>query len=123
MSKNSTRQVVHEAGGRVLIKEARWCDSFTSHLEGFTFRRELQPGEGLVLVHSIESRVNAGITMLFVFLDLGVLWVNREGEVVDTVLARPWRPIYLPKAPALTVVEAAPEILNHVQVGDQISYL
>jgi len=79
------------------------------------------PGQGLVLVHAQQSRVN-GITMFFVLFELGVLWVNREGEVVDRVLARPWRISYLPQAPALPIVEAEPRILELVQVGDHITY-
>ena len=75
-----------------------------------------------MLVGSTESRVNAGITMLFVFFDLAIIWVNGAGEVVDTGLARPWRLSYLPVAPALTVVESTPEILEHVQPGDHIEY-
>lgn len=108
--------------GRVLLEQARWCNTFTSRLRGFTFRRALEPGEGLVLVESSDSRVNAAITMVFVFIDLGIIWVNSAGEVVDTVLARPWRPFYVPQAPARYRIEAEPGIIQQVNLGDLLTF-
>jgi uncharacterized membrane protein (UPF0127 family) len=114
--------VVHEASGRVLVPRARWCDTFGSKLRGFILRRRLEPGEGLVLVDGRESRANTAIHMLFVLTDLGVIWVSDSLEVVDAVRARPWRPAYIPQAPARYVIEAAPEVLEHVDLGDRVSF-
>lgn len=116
-------QVLDEESGRVLLERARWCNTFGSRLRGLTFRRSLAPGEGLILVEKEDSRVNAGITMLFTFIDLGVIWVNDAGEVVDTTLARPWRPSYLPQSPARYAVEADPTILQQVSVGDRLRFV
>lgn len=116
------KRVIHAASGEALVPRARWCDTFGSKLRGFTGRRELEPGEGLVLVQSGDSRVNSAIHMLFVFCDLGVFWVNDAGEVVDTALARPWRVQYTPRAPARYVVETHPDVLAQVQVGDKILF-
>ncbi len=115
-------QVINAVSGQILVKRARWCDSFTSKARGFTFRRGLAPGEGLVLVESSDSRVNSGITMLFCFIDLGVIWVNTNGLVVDTVLAKPWRPSYLPQAPARYAIEADPGIIEYVKIGDRVEF-
>jgi len=114
--------VVHAGNGRILVEQARWCDGFASKARGFTFRRQLSPGEGLVLVESADSRVNSGITMLFCFIDLGIVWVNGEGQVVDKIIAEPWRPSYLPQAPARYAIEADPEIVQHIEVGDQVNF-
>ena len=116
------RRVVHEPGGRVLLERARWCDSFASKLRGLMLRRTLPAGEGLVLVEKKESRVSTAIHMLFVFFPLGVLWVDGSGEVVDKVLARPWRLSYTPQAPARYVVEGEPDLLEWVAVGDRILF-
>lgn len=105
-----------------MVERARWCDSFASKARGFTFRRGLEPGEGLILVESNDSRVNSGITMLFCFIDLGVIWVDTSGKVVDTVVAKPWRPSYLPQAPARYAIEADPGILQHVKIGDTMEF-
>lgn len=109
--------------GRVLIPQARWCDGFTSKLRGFTFRRYLAPTDGLVLVNNKDDRLNSAIHMFFVFFDLAVIWVNTEGKVVDTVLAKPWRPHYAPQSPARYVIEGHPDILNLVKPGDHITFV
>lgn len=116
------RRVVQVESGRVLVKRARWCDGFASKLQGFLFRRTLDDGEGLVLVEGRDSRMSTAIHMLFVFLDLGVIWVNGDGEVVDTVRARPWRLSYAPQAPARYVIEAHPDVLHEVGVGDHVRF-
>jgi len=48
--------------------------------------------------------------------------VNDAGEVVDTVLAKPWRLSYAPQAPARYVIEGHPRLLELVQVGDHIQF-
>lgn len=118
----SYRRVVQTATGEALVPQARWCDSFGSKLRGFTWRRALAPGEGLVLVQPNDSRINSAIHMLFVFFSLGVFWVNDAGHVVDAVLARPWRLHYAPRVPARYVVETHPDVLSHVQIGDEIHF-
>ena len=60
--------------------------------------------------------------MLFVKFDLGVIWVNDAGEVVDTVLAKPWKLSYAPKAPARYVIEGHPQLLEQVKIGDKITF-
>lgn len=117
-----TRQVVHIESGEVLIPQAKWCDGFRSKLRGFTFRRTLGPQDGLVLVEAKDNRVNTAIHMLFVFFDLGVIWVNDAGEVVGTVVAQPWRLSYMPPAPARYVIEGQPELVSKVKVGDHIQF-
>jgi uncharacterized membrane protein (UPF0127 family) len=119
----STRRVVHVESARVLLPQARWCDSFGSKLQGFTFRRSLAADEGLVLVERADSRVSAAITMLFVFFDLAIIWVNDAGRIVDTTLARTWRLSYAPQAPARYAVEGHPILLQQVKVGDHIQFL
>jgi len=119
----STRSVVHVESGRVLLPQARWCDSFGSKLQGFTFRRSLASDEGLVLVERADSRVSAAVTMLFVFFDLAIIWVNEAGRIVDTTVARAWRLSYGPQAPARYVVEGHPSLLQQVKTGDHIQFL
>jgi uncharacterized membrane protein (UPF0127 family) len=123
MANRPYRQILNVENGEIVVERARWCDSFGSKLQGFTFRRSLAPGEGLVLVDSSDSRVNSGITMFFCFMDLGVVWVNGEGEVVDTTIARPWRPSYLPQAPARYTIEADPAVVDRVHLGDRIKFV
>lgn len=87
------------------------------------FRRSLLPGETLVLVESRDSRAATAIHMLFVSFPIAAVWVNSAGLVVDKALALPWRPFYRPRAPAQYVVEAAPELLDRVQVADELEFV
>jgi uncharacterized membrane protein (UPF0127 family) len=119
----NSKQIIHVESGEVLIPQARWCDSFSSKLRGFTFNRQLGAQDGLVLVESSDNRVNTAIHMLFVFFDLGIVWVNGAGEVVGKVVAKPWRLSYVPPAPARYVIEGQPALVNRVQVGDHIQFL
>jgi uncharacterized membrane protein (UPF0127 family) len=117
------RKIYNLTQDKLLLASAKWCDGFGSKLRGFTFRRHLATDEGLVLVEAHDNRVSTGIHMLFVFFDLAVIWVNNEGQVVDTVLARPWRPAYVPQAPARYVIEGHPRLLSEVAVGDYVEFL
>lgn len=116
------RQIKLGGNGRILLQHARWCDDFGSKLRGFTFRRRLAEDEGLVLVEKSDSRLNTAIHMLFVFCDLGVIWVNNAGVVVDKVLAKPWRLSYVPQVAARYVIELHPSLLDAVQIGENIEF-
>jgi len=101
--------------------QARYCSSFACRLRGLTFRRSLTSGEGLLLVQRRDSRMDASIHMLFVWIDLGIIWINNAQQVVDVRLARRWRPAYLPARPARFVLELSPERMKEFNVGDQLS--
>lgn len=115
-------QISIPGNGRLLVPQARWCRSFRSKLRGFTFRRHLAAGEALVLVENGDSRLATAIHMLFVFFDLGIIWVNDAGKVVDKTVARPWRLSYVPQAPARYVIEGDPRLLAQVELGDEIVF-
>jgi uncharacterized membrane protein (UPF0127 family) len=51
-----------------------YCDSFLCRLRGLMFRSSLAPDKGLLLVEARESRLETAIHMLFVFMDLAVIW-------------------------------------------------
>jgi uncharacterized membrane protein (UPF0127 family) len=100
---------------------AKWCDSFFCRLRGLMFRRELPEGVGLVLVESREGVANTAIHMFAVPFAIGVLWVNRHNEVVDKVIAKPWR-IYSASRDALYIVEGQPDIVDRVEVGERVEF-
>lgn len=91
-------------------------------MRGFTFTKPVAADGGLVLVNRKDSQLDSAITMLFVNYDLGVIWVNDAGEVVDTVVAKPWRLNYSAKAPARYVIEGHPSILERVRIGEKVRF-
>jgi uncharacterized membrane protein (UPF0127 family) len=107
------------AGSR--LARARWCSTFLCRLRGLSLRGGLHEGEGLLLVESRPSRANAAIHMAGMRFPLGVVWIDGEGRVVDTRLARPWG-IYVPSRPAQYTLEAQPSVLEQVAPGDRLVF-
>ena len=120
IAENETRGA---SGHAPLVRSVRRADSFITRLRGLTFRRRLGQDEGLLLVGRTESRAEAAIHMFFVFFPIGVLWLDRENRVVDKAVARPFRPYYAPRAPAIGVLECQPEVLDSVEIGDKIRFV
>ncbi len=102
--------------------QAGYCSSFLCRLRGLMFRSHLGQEEGLLLVEAHESRLDTSIHMLFVFMDLGVVWINSNHEVVDTVLAKAWRPVYLPRVAARYTLEIHPDRLKEFKIGDLVEF-
>jgi uncharacterized membrane protein (UPF0127 family) len=101
----------------------KYCDSFLCRLRGLTFRNRLELDDGLLLVQGKrDSRVDSSIHMLFVPFDLNVVWINTNMTVVDKVIAKPWRPAYLPAEPARYVLETHPDRWNDYQIGDKVEF-
>jgi uncharacterized membrane protein (UPF0127 family) len=106
-----------------LVRRVCRADSFFTRLRGLTFRRRLGADEGLWLIWERESRIEAAIHMFFVFFPIGAVWLDGENCVVDKVVARPFRPFYAPRAPASSVLECQPEVLQRLAVGDKIRFI
>jgi uncharacterized membrane protein (UPF0127 family) len=107
---------------KIHVIEGKYCNDFLGKLKGFTFRKQLNPNEGLVLVESSDTRVNTAIHMLFVWTDLAVFWVNSSYTVVDKTLAKSWRPFYASHTPASFVIEIHPGRLDDFKVGDKVKF-
>ena len=101
--------------------KASYCSTFFCRLRGLTFRRKLYPDRGLLLYQTRETRLDAAIHMLFVWMDLAVIWINSSNEVVDVKLVRSWRPMYMPRRPAVYVLELNATRLKDFSVGDRIA--
>jgi uncharacterized membrane protein (UPF0127 family) len=108
--------------GEVVLARAKWCASYWCHLRGLQFVPRLPHSQGLLFVTDRESVVQTAIHMFFMFFAIGVVWLDASGRVVDKKLAKPWRPYYAPAAPAQYYIEANPDILDRVQVGDRLQF-
>ncbi len=101
---------------------AAYCDSFLCRLRGLMFRSHLPAEAGLLLVEARNSRIDTSIHMLFVFMDLAVIWIDSDQTVVDTVLARAWHPVYLPRKAARYTLEIHPARLNEFRIADRVEF-
>lgn len=106
----------------IVLARAKWCQSFWCHLRGLQFTRHLDDDQGLLFVTSSESVVNTSIHMLFMFMEIGVVWLDNSGRVVDKKLAKPWRLAYAPKQAAQYYIEAPPSILERLEIGDILKF-
>lgn len=101
---------------------ARNCQSFWCQLRGLMLCGDLPAGEGLLLAQGGESRLGASIHMLFMRMDLAVVWINNAHQVVDVRLARRWRPAYFPRRAARYVLELNVKHLDDFKVDDQLRF-
>jgi uncharacterized membrane protein (UPF0127 family) len=99
------------------------CQSFGRKLLGLMFHSKLAVDQGLLLVERRDSRMDASIHMLFVFMDLGVVWIDTSLHVVDAILARAWHPAYIPSQPARYILEIHPDRLVEFKISDQVAFL
>ncbi len=96
------------------------CSSFFCRLRGLMFKPSIQPNHGLLMIQPREDRMDAAIHMLFMRFDIAVVWASADLRVVDTCLARRWRPAYMPAKAALYVLETHPDRLDDFNIGDQL---
>jgi uncharacterized protein len=106
----------------IVLSRVQLADSFWSRFRGLQLVRSLPENEGLLFITGSESRTNTSIHMFFMFFSIAVVWLDASGKVVDTCLAKPWRPAYAPRLPAQYFVEANPDVLNRVKVGDVLRF-
>lgn len=116
------RILSNSATGEVILPRVRLCVSFWCHFKGLQFVRDLPSNQGLLFVNGKESRSESAIHMFFMFISIGVIWLDASGKVVDKVLAKPWRPMYAPRSPAQYYLEANIDVLERVNLGDTLKF-
>jgi uncharacterized membrane protein (UPF0127 family) len=121
--KKSQVDVLRRSDGEVLVHSARWCASWLCRLRGLQFRRRLRPGEAIILAKDKDSIASSSIHMFFVLFPIAAIWIDGEGKVTAAQLAKPWRPYYASPEPARYVLEAEPELLERVSVGDEVDFV
>ena len=102
--------------------QIKFCNTFMTQLRGLMFRSRLARDEGLLLVGTRDSRLESSIHMFFVAFDLTVVWINADMKVVDKVVAKSWRPVYISKLPAKYVLEIHPERWGDFEIGDMVQF-
>ena len=102
---------------------AESCKSFLCRLRGLTFRSHISPDEGMLLVQKRNSRIDAAIHMLGVNMQLGIVWIDSDNVIVDTIVARPWRLAYIPCKPAKYVLEIHPDRMKEFIIGNEVQFI
>ena len=86
------------------------------------FKKSIPDDQGLLLVQSTDNKINASIHMMFMMIDLTVVWINSELTIVDRVFAHRWKLAYFPKYPAKYVLETGISHINDFNIGDKVSF-
>jgi len=116
-------QMIHnETRGTVVLARAKLAVSFWQHFKGLMLAAPLTDDEGVLFVTRRDNKTETTIHMFFLRYDLGVVWVNTAGIVVDRQHAKPWRPYYAPAQPARYFIEANPAVLDRVTIGDRLAF-
>lgn len=102
---------------------AGYCDTFLCRLKGLMFRSSIPEEWGLLLVQPSESIVNAAIHMVGVPFNLGVIWINQEGIVVDLAEVKKWIGVKSPIKSARFILEVTPSRLAEFKLGDKIVFV
>jgi uncharacterized membrane protein (UPF0127 family) len=119
---SESRLIRNTRTNEVVLARAKWAASAWAHFIGLQGRSSLSEDEGILFVYGSESIANTAIHMFFVFMSIGVVWLDASGTVVDMKLAKPWRPYYASRTKAQYFIEATPAILNKVQIGDRLTF-
>jgi uncharacterized membrane protein (UPF0127 family) len=86
------------------------------------FTKNLPEDQGLLLVQSSDSKVNSSIHMMFMWMDLAVIWINSDFKVVDRVLAHRWKLAYFPRSAAKFVLETGTSHIDEFNIGDKVCF-
>jgi uncharacterized membrane protein (UPF0127 family) len=86
------------------------------------FRADLEIYSGIALQVNPPGVVNASIHMFFMYFDIAVVWIDKNMRVVDTNLAKKWRPYYAPKTAASYTIELHKDRLSDFQINDQVEF-
>ncbi len=99
---------------------AKYCDSFHEKLMGLMFKKSIDPGFGIIMTESRESRMNTSIHMLFMNFNITVLWLDKNYIIVDKVLAHKWNLAYFPAKPAQYTIELHETRYDDFNIGDKL---
>jgi uncharacterized membrane protein (UPF0127 family) len=116
-------RILRNAHSEVAVLErVKLCDNFWTRFRGLQFVTNLPVNEGLLFVTGSESRTNTSIHMFFMFFSIAVVWLDKNGQVVDKCFAKPWRPAYASRVAAQYFIEAHPDLLERVEIGDVLRF-
>ncbi len=98
------------------------CNTFMTRFMGLMLTASIQPEGGVLIDEKVDSVAGTSIHMFFMNYDIALVWINNQGQVVDSRLAKKWRPFYAPSKPARYVLELHPDRLADFHPGDKVAY-
>jgi len=115
-------EIINKTKPLALPLTARYCDGYWCKFMGLSFQKELPGNESLLMAEDRDGKVNTSIHMLWMYFDLGIVWINNDGRVVDKAYAKKWVSFLAPKSPARYTLEILPDRLAEFEIGDEIVF-
>jgi len=113
-------------GDRVLARKVVYCQSGASRRDGLLGRKELSLDEGILMKMPGGRQGKSGfltsIHMLGMRFPIAVAWLDEEGCVVHSVLAKPWRPYYASSKPTWFILEIHQDHLGELISGSVLKW-
>ncbi|MDF1500763.1 MAG: DUF192 domain-containing protein [Anaerolineales bacterium] len=127
MNHSGDRQkIIVYADDGVLARDVIFCSSSDSRRGGLLGRKALGREEGVLLKmpggRSGKAGFMTSIHMLGMRFPIAAAWLDEEGVVVHSVLAKPWRPYYASSRRAWYVLEVHPNLLERIPVGKVLGW-
>lgn len=113
-------------GDKTIAERVIYCGSRSSRREGLLGFNSLEPGEGILMEMPSARKGKKGLAtsihMIGMKFPICVAWLDEEGRVVHSTIARPWRVYCASPEPAWYVLEAHPDLEGWLQKDVKIHW-
>lgn len=111
---------------RVVADRVVYCRSSTSRREGLLGLTDLEAGEGILMEMPGSRQGKKGVVtsihMIGMKFPICVAWLDQEGRVVHSTLAKPWGLYYGSPEPAWYVLETHPALEKALSKGVRVNW-
>jgi len=114
-------KVINQSQPQIITIKAEFCNSYWKRLKGLMFKPSLNINEGILLVEKKSTITGSAIHMFFMNFEIAVVWLDDQLRVVDTTIAKRWRPYYAPIQPAKFTLETHISHISDFKHGDQVT--
>ena len=115
-----------DVGGSVIADRVIYCSSSSSRREGLLSLDHLEREEGILMEMPESRRGKKGIVtsihMLGMRFPICVAWLDDQGKVVHSTVAKPWGLYYGSPKPAWYVLEVHPQLISNLGVGIAVKW-
>lgn len=115
-----------DVGGSVIADRVIYCSSSSSRREGLLSLDHLEREEGILMEMPESRRGKKGIVtsihMMGMRFPICVAWLDDQGKVVHSTVAKPWGLYYGSPKPAWYVLEVHPQLISNLGVGIAVKW-
>ena len=116
------RKIINARTGQTVVARAEFCTGFFGSWRGLMCSSSLTQEEGIIFERRRGSRISAAMHTLGMRYNIGIIWLDRNQKVIEMRVAQPWRLAFVPARAAKYVIEALPDVLRRVAVGDLLCF-